>query len=164
MLNDHLLIYRQNDFDAFDYDEKKGYSNFSILLKYPCKSTSICKSIDGLIKPGVYLFEVWGAQGGNGSHTDTNKINEGARGGYSSAIFKISHITPIFLYIGGKGTDAQLNRWEVSPGGFNGGGAGGFDGAKKYGSGGGGGGGTDIRLVYNDYQSRVIVAGGAGGS
>ena len=72
----------------------------------------------------------------------------------------LSDIT-LYVYIGGKGTDASPTESKESPGGFNGGGVGGTDIAEPpAGKAGGGGGGTDIRLIYGNISSRLIVAGG----
>ena len=150
-------------FDNFNPIENTNEFNFSLLIKYPCKSTSECHTIEGTILNGVYLFEVWGAQGGTGCYSTAAK-KEGANGGYAAALFRIQKNSKIFLNIGGKGGDAVNMDFKVSEGGFNGGGKGGFDKDLEFGIGGGGGGSTDIRLNNNELESRIIVAGGAGGS
>ena len=167
MLNNHFSIV--SDFSKFDkffesISETNDETSFSLVINYPCSSTTFCDPIEAYIKPGVYLFEVWGAQGGSGCHQPSSSCIEGANGGHSAAVFNIRKRTRIFLNIGGKGTDSVKGGWYKSPGGNNGGGDGGFDGARNHGNGGGGGGGTDIRLNNNDISSRIIVAGGGGGS
>ena len=112
---------------------------------------------------GKYKFECWGAQGGTG-HTDGASKYEGGRGAYVSGILKLKKKRTFYLYIGGKGADAdESNR---PTGGYNGGGKGAMDNDDD--DSGAGGGSTDVRLVsgqWNDEKSiysRIMVA--AGGS
>ena len=144
MLNGRLEIDGESiKLDAYQAIESKNSLSFSVLFDYPCKSDSICKSINATISPGIYLFELWGAQGGIGTHTGyKEKTAEIAKGGYASALFEFISTTKIFLFIGGKGTDAAFDKWQISPGGFNGGGKIGGDG-NAYSPGIGGKGGTD---------------------
>jgi hypothetical protein len=94
---------------------------------------------------GIYILEVWGAQGGG---------IYGGKGGYSIGTFKTGYESKLmYVYVGGKN-------------GFNGGGAGGgyspSDG-NSY-TAGNGGGATDIRINGTELIDRIIVAGGGGGS
>ena len=96
--------------------------------------------------PGKYRFECWGGKG-------SSMAGVFNCGGYVSGDFYLTFIETFFVYIGGIGEDGV--------GGFNGGGI-----SQK-----GGGGATDVRLRYgvdwNDFESlksRIIVAGGAGGT
>ena len=114
---------------------------------------------------GKYLFECWGAQGGTGNTNGVKKY-EGGRGAYVSGILKINKQRMFYLYIGGKGADAdESNR---PAGGYNGGGNGGIDGDDD--DSGAGGGSTDVRLVsglWNNEKSiysRIMVAAGGSGS
>ncbi len=110
---------------------------------------------------GTYEIELWGAGGylaGNGAYTKgTLNLNAGER--------------TFYLYIGGKGGTLT--------GGYNGGGNSGTYVSSSnlcgvplntYNGIGSGGGATDIRLVngswnnFNSLKSRIIVAGGGGGS
>ncbi len=90
---------------------------------------------------GKYVFETWGARGGNGS---------GGYGGYSTGQLNISSSTTFYIYVG-------------SSAGYNGGGNSMLSYSK-------GGGATDIRLnngAWSDaisLRSRIIVAGGGGGN
>ena len=166
MLGNHLNIVSElSKFDKFQesISETSDGSSFSLVINYPCSSTTFCDPIEAYAKPGVYLFEVWGAQGGKGCHSDGQTM-DGAKGGHASAMFRIVSRTKIYLNIGGKGTDAEPGRMDKAVGGNNGGGDGGFDGSRIHGTAGGGGGGTDIRLESNKLSSRIIVAGGGGGS
>ena len=112
---------------------------------------------------GIYVLEVWGAQGGN------YYPFSGGKGGYSIGTLKIE--TPIkgYVYVGGQPTTVVTNSVYV-PGGFNGGGNGfNRNNSTIYTYGQGGGGGTDIRIdVNNDNNGtlyeRVIVAGGGSGA
>ncbi len=125
---------------------------------------------------GKYKLEVWGAQGG-----DANNSGQGGKGGYSYGEIDLTKGQNLYVYVGGRGTftdgNAKGDKWK-SGGGFNGGGPihwwqglyvdwGYYKGwlIPPGGVGGpGGGGGTDIRVNDAGLGSRVIVAGGGGGS
>ena len=163
MLGNHLNIISDiSKFDLFSesISETNDSSSFSLVINYPCSNTSFCDPIEAYIKPGAYLFEVWGAQGGKGCDGVTLECTDGANGGHAAALFSITSRTKIYFNIGGKGTDGESKRWMKADGGNNGGGDGGFDGARTYVNGGGGGGGTDVRLESNLLTSRIIAAGG----
>lgn len=94
---------------------------------------------------GKYTIECWGAQGGG-----TN----GGKGGYSIGTLLLTAETTAYIYVGGQGaTGSSLNA-----GGFNGGGAGGYQSTS-----GSGGGASDVRLGTDSLYARLIVAGGGGG-
>lgn len=93
--------------------------------------------------PGVYKLEAWGAEGGY--RTDPNYAG---KGGYSIGNITITQATVIFIRVGGAGNTGGTS------GGFNGGG--------KRGTYNGGGGASDIRISADDFNHRVIVAGGGG--
>ena len=113
-----------------------------------------CEPYSAIIRPGIYLFEAWGASGG-GKKSTTGK------GGYTSGILTLNTILTLKIYVGGKGEDPS-NEKRIHNGGCNGGGNGGAPYSTQYSSGAGGGGATDFRLNEN-YQSRILVAGGGGG-
>ena len=97
---------------------------------------------------GVYVFECWGATGG-----DADKI-KGASSAYVNGTITLFKHTVFYVYVGKKGKKG------TSPS-FNGGGKGSI-------RGGSGGGATDVRLINNDeisgLKSRIIVASGGGGA
>lgn len=99
---------------------------------------------------GYYEIELWGASGGT---KDNGTIKVG-RGGYTKGKIYLKAGTKLYIYTGGASGDTK--------GGYNGGGA--------TSGGTGGGGATDIRLSggtwsdFNSLKSRIMVAGGAGGS
>jgi hypothetical protein len=97
-----------------------------------------------VLDPGVYRYEVYGAQGsGDG----------GGQGGRSFGDHVIYDENTIYIYVGGR------NSW-------NGGGAAGdaYSGESSYGlTGYCGGGASDIRLNNTNLDNRIIVAGGGGG-
>ena len=130
------------------------------ILKYPCEDDDEssheyenCSPYFINLPPGSYLFEVWGAQGGL----------SGGKGGYSKGIVRLDEITPVYIYIGSKGSQFE-NKPGITPIVFNGGGSGSSastsDSTRSAGS---GGGGTDIRINADDFFNRIIVAGGGGG-
>ena len=102
------------------------------------------------ITPGSYLFQLWGANGGN------NQSYFGGYGGFTSGVIQIYEFATLYLYVGGKGNYSQN-----PTGGFNGGGNG-HIGGRRFAAGGGGG-ATDIRFNSKSLESRIIVAGGGGG-
>jgi hypothetical protein len=110
--------------------------NITLNFTTPCITESLT------LNPGTYRFEVWGAEGGNGGAT-------GGKGGYASGFATLKTTTKVFVNVGGSGTNTV--------GGCNGGGA-------SVSVTNSGGGGTDIRLNVNSLYSRIIVAGGGGGS
>ena len=129
--------------------------------------------------PGTYTLEVWGAQGGNRTHTnDTHGY--GGRGGYATCRTTLAAGETIYVYVGGQGVsvpnDNNWNDGAGGAGGWNGGGAGGH-GAGGHSGSCGGGGATHISKVNNQVigsgngqcaslvgTNFIIVAGGGGGS
>ena len=107
------------------------------------------------LSKGRYKFELWGANGGSNQATTSY-------GGYSSGILLLSKEREFYACVGGKGS-CSLESSECL-GGFNGGGNGSTIGpsAELYGC--GGGGATDVRKDPDSLESRIIVAGGSGGT
>lgn len=103
---------------------------------------------------GRYKLEVWGAQGGYGYNNATTYAS--GNGGYSYGTATFTKGTTLYVYIGGQGIIGGTTS-SIKAGGFNGGGASGYNRA------GSGGGGTDIRVNSTDTLARIIVAGGGGG-
>ena len=137
------------------------------IFEYDCENTSECYPFHIFLIPGTYRIECYGAQGGSGLR-DKIKNYPGGKGAYVSGI--LSNRKPLFLYlyIGGKGSDASRPNREIL-GGWNGGGNGKYEESDDDDSGAGGG-ATDIRLIggqWNDtksLQSRIMVAAGGSGS
>ena len=137
---------------------------------YPCLNTNICHPNTIRLYPGLYFIECYGAQGGKGI-INKNPTFPGGNGAYTSGTLLVNQTLTLYLYIGGKGSDAT-NSDEPILGGWNGGGNG------KHETGGdlnpdhsaAGGGSTDIRLIngpWNDsksLRSRIMVAAGGSGS
>ena len=144
------------------------------LFNYPCESTTTCAPFRVNFKPGIYRFELWGAQGGNSRLYNTTEIlqDAGGKGAYVKGILNLHRYTTFYFYIGGKGENQDsLERFAFGRGGYNGGGDGGAD-LHDYNdpeSAAGGGGATDIRLISNEndenisLKSRIAVAAGGGG-
>ena len=154
MITNVKLLGTDNDIGKFQYKDEK------YIFDYPCNEFADCKPYQIDISPGKYLFEVWGAQGGN-SKCDSgcvHKTQYGGFGGYSQSVYIIKSYTVLFLYIGAQ-PDTN-NFGSPIAGGYNGGGSSG-----KYG--GGGGGASDIRTEggnwSENFDKRIIVAGGGGG-
>ena len=116
--------------------------------------TYIGKLYSFVFLPGKYLFELWGASGGGQTP---------GFGAFVSGETIIKKLTKMYVYVGQKG----LNNNTLS---FNGGGAGCYKNNTSVDGGSSGGGATDIRLINGDWddfsslKSRIIVAGGGGGS
>ena len=98
-------------------------------------------------------LKVWGAQGGDGTKTDS-----GGKGGYSYGKLSVKPGDKLYIIVGGKG---EKKAGGGASGGYNGGGKSGTGDAATTG---GGGGATDIRYKGNQTSNRVIVAGGGGGA
>ena len=123
------------------------------------------------IPPGLYLFEVWGASGGDKSGPEGYGDAYGGKGGYTSG-YVIHTEKEIYLFIGKQGESEN----SIGKGGWNGGGTSmhvNFVDSNFYG-GAGGGGSTDISLVLGteyiekrsieSLKSRIIVGAGGGGA
>ena len=121
----------------------------SILYEYPCDNNVSCYPIELNLHFGVWKIELWGAGSNSG-------------GGYTSGIIPITSTLKLFAYLGGQESPSG----DLSgTGGFNGGGNSTQIGYNSYGTyrTAGGNGATDIRLEREDLDSRIMVAGGAGG-
>lgn len=116
---------------------------------------------------GIYLIEVWGAQGGRTTYDSM----EGGYGGFAMGTVKLKTSDTLYITVGEAGNDCDDLS---SAGGYNGGGIG-CTASGNYISGGGGGGGAshvalkqigDGQLInYKDnLDDLLIVAGGGGGS
>lgn len=130
-----------------------GTSNAQV---YPFNFTGAPQTLT-LTQAGKYVFECWGADGGE----VTAGPGGGGIGGYSKGEFNV--VTPpvvLEIYVGRRGYPGTGNTSAAGAGGWNGGGGGSAVGR----SGGGGGGATDIRLGGNGAGNRILVAGGGGGA
>ena len=130
---------------------------------------------------GIYQFEAWGADGGNAwmssAYSPYSDSMTGGKGAYTKGKIHLNQGDVVYVYVGGKGTNAvQISSSTnyVIQGGWNGGGNGHQDGDNND-CGGAGGGATDFRIVqgssngsgWNDsssLQSRIMVAAGGGGA
>lgn len=125
-----------------------------------CYSTRSQQSFD--LSPGRYKLYCWGGDGG----IHASRVNA-TRGGYAEGILSLQKMTPIHVNVGGAGVyDCLISRdyvFQLKPDlSWNGGGT-----PAEYGTytlSRSGGGATDIRLTDDSLYSRVIVAGGCGGS
>lgn len=111
------------------------------------------------LKPGKYVLECWGAQGGGRQNDSNIDSANGGAGGYSIGTLILLQSTTLYIYVGGMGKSVGSG---LAEGGFNGGGCAYGSGTNEPGN--GGGGATDIRLNQDSLYSRVIVAGGGGGA
>eukprot|EP01042_Synura_sphagnicola_P006363 gene6363-biopygen6725 len=100
---------------------------------------------EGVTSITVYAF---GAQGGTGNYP-------GGFGGYIETSVSVTPNTALFIYVGGAGNGVY--------GGYNGGGNGGYYDGYSGGGEGGGGATADIRTIFDDPYSRIVVVGGGGG-
>ena len=130
---------------------------------------------------GSYTMECWGAGGGTGYKTGYDAsafVASAGKGGYTICTKTIAVNNSCYVTVGGAGGNGALGSFQVTPGGYNGGGAGAwnsiFEGVVKsdwYGRAGSGGGATHIGLktglltaFSSDYATKLlIVAGGGGG-
>lgn len=113
------------------------------------------------------IFDVYGAQGGNGIFTFAGS-QFGGRGGEAKATLAVTPNQTFQINVGGAGGDVTLGATTAGAGGFGGGGNGGngglFDTVFTIEGGGGGGGASDVRSGGFSPNERIIVAGGGGGA
>ena len=112
------------------------------------------------VPPGVTqaTFDVFGAQGGNGSNPDAViPASVGGNGGETTATLGLAPAETLSVVVGGQGATGFGNTGGGA-GGFGGGGPGGSGGS--FGGGGGGGGGSSV----TEGATPLVIAGGGGGS
>jgi hypothetical protein len=125
-------------------------------LNYPCSSKTKCYPYESDFPPGNYSFNVYGAGGGR----STNGYD--SHGGFSTGVLVLKQKTRLYFYVGAKGL-CDTSSGGISGPVFGGGGSGhGEPGVACYRC--SGGGASDIRVLQNTLNHRVIVTGGAGGS
>ena len=136
-------------------EDVTAINGYTLLFSYPCKTNFSCTPYKVSLSQGMYQIECYGA--GN------TRFGNTAGGGYTSGIIKIQQSLTLYLYLGAAG-EFQFIRGEASSNEtFNGGGGNLYSGHT-------GSGATDVRLDYghwkdfNSLRSRIMVAGGAGGS
>ena len=120
-----------------------------------------CEPYKISLSKGSFLVELWGASGGSNDVADS-RLNEGGYGGYTSGVLTLNKPTTFYLYIGGEG-QKSIKTSTIPSLSCNGGGSGGRGESSGYITGGSGGGATDMR-VSTDLGSRIMVAGGGGGT
>lgn len=117
---------------------------------------------------GNYMFETWGAAGGDGRIVNTTRVipETGGAGAYASGTKYLAAGQTVYVYVGGKGGSSSGAPLSRGAGGWNGGGTGGTElsGENLPESGAGGGGATDVRTSKGTLSSRFIVAAGGGGA
>jgi hypothetical protein len=128
-------------------------------FKFPNSNSSQYKPVTVFLDPGVYIFELFGASGGNGYRPHLKITTYGGLGGYARGCVRLFKRTKVYLFIGGKGT-TNAEGEPFAYGGFNGGGKGAI-GNYEYPVGSGGG-ATDVRIGCMTPNCRIIVAGGGG--
>ena len=133
---------------------------FSFDRKYPTK----CSLGEVDVTPyeveltrGIYKIQLWGASGGG-------LEQYAGYGGYAKGIIKVNESTKYYLYVGSSGTCEVYGNYYTPRGGCNGGGNAYIGHQEKLENDVcSGGGETDFRL-NTSIDSRVLVAGGGGGS
>ena len=118
---------------------------------------------------GTYTFKLYGASGGDGRVVNNAAMvpNSGGAGAYAEGTKQLNRGDKIYIYVGGKGEDANtISPYAIPAGGFNGGGTGGTElsGEGYPENSAGGGGASDIRIGGTSLDNRVIVAAGGGGA
>ena len=156
--------YSNNDLSA---EDKVNETSSSVTFLYPCDTPYECSFFTIQLERGLYLLEAWGASGATGIGNQGKCGVECASawrtgGGYSKGVLNVPKSTELFLYLGGSPNNGE------DSGGYNGGGP---TSANSDRSSSGGGGATDFRTVKGDkwdneqsLYSRILVAGGSGGS
>lgn len=156
------------DLEATDLDVDIDYTVDPVTYEF--KGTGEVQTFTAP-RTGTYTLEAWGAEGGSGTTV-------GAKGGYAKADFNLSIGDVLYIYVGGRGSNATTS--DGGSGGWNGGGRGGTPNGSFYG-GGGGGGATHIAVspigvigissltqlssyVGSDGHLLLVAGGGGGGS
>ena len=142
-------------------DKNIGFENVekidsrTLIFSYPCNSSFNCTPYKVILPRGLFQIECYGA--GN------TQYGNSAGGGYTSGIIEIKSPLKIYLYLGAQGEFLEIDGYVSDDEVFNGGGGNLWGGHS-------GSGATDIRLEkgnwkeFNSLRSRIMVAGGAGGS
>ena len=105
-----------------------------------------------------------GGGGGSDSGNNGNGLANGGLAGVLNATIAVVGGGTYYIYVGSKGASLIQPATAAAQGGYNGGGAGSYGHGDGRWSGGAGGGATDIRTDAFSLESRIAVAGGAGGS
>ena len=123
-------------------------------LSYPCSSQTTCFPYESDFPRGKYRFDVYGA--GGGSYVSGYE----SPGGFSTGVLSLKQKTRLYFYVGAKGicTSTPSAKTDAV---FGGGGSGYNGGSGKSCS---GGGASDVRVLSDTLNHRIIVAGGAGGT
>ena len=172
----HVSYFCENSIQNNDCQSKvtKLESN-KLLFEYPCESLTDCYPYKVNFGPGIYRFELWGAQGGDARYWNRVNIrpNSGGKGAFVSGYLKLPYSSSFYFYIGAKGEDQTgIKKGDFGKGGYNGGGnGGGEENDDSYPeSSAGGGGATDIRIIHDSQneveslKSRIAVAAAGGGA
>ena len=142
-------------------DKNIGFENVekidsrTLIFSYPCNSSFNCTPYKVILPRGLFQIECYGA--GN------TQYGNSAGGGYTSGIIEIKSPLKVYLYLGAQGEFLGIDGYVSDDEVFNGGGGNLWGGHS-------GSGATDIRLEkgnwkeFNSLRSRIMVAGGAGGS
>ena len=150
-----------------------SHKYFVKTFKLKCKDPNnfdACVPYSITLSSGRYQFDCFG-----GSSAEPSKTALYGYGAHVSGIISLFRPKTFYIYVGGQGSPYYYNQTKkTSPGGYNGGGSGGYGAYNSAGkdyrfSGCGGGGASDIRTIGGRWYdpsslaSRVIVAGAAGG-
>jgi hypothetical protein len=123
-------------------------------LNYPCSSKTTCYPYESEFPPGNYNFNVYGGGAGN------NINGYDSPGGFSTGVLVLKQKTRLYFYVGARGVCSSTASSQTDA--VFGGGGSGFNGYTCRSC--SGGGASDIRVIQNTLNHRIIVAGGAGGS
>ena len=139
------------DWITFDIDIEPNYTcSFNECeINYPCANPFSCSPYRITLSRGIYLVDVFGAEGGG--------VFSPGKGGEIKGLLTLNRNTTLYAYIGAKGASGS----SYVNGTFGGGGS--AYGCLNVHFIGSGGGASDLRLISDSLSSRVIVAGGGGG-
>lgn len=146
---------------------------FTLLFSFICYTLFTCAQVTFNYTGSIQFYvvpagidsvavDVAGAEGGSGPvGCGTFTFKPGGKGGRVQATIPVTAGDTLFILVGGKGENDNLNS---ALGGYNGGGNSAPEPQYTYYGGGGGGGASDIRLNGILLSDRVVVAGGGGGA
>ena len=83
-----------------DKEYQPQYLGNIALFNYPCDTSYECSPISINLERGTYLFELWGAQGGDARlvNSPTIRTDSGGKGAFVSGIISFPSKTNLYLY------------------------------------------------------------------
>ena len=94
---------------------QQKYQKKSIILTYPCNSTTLCTPYRLDLKPGSYKFECWGSKSSFWSDQKTQRSLPGL-GAYTKGILNLTQPQVFYVHIGTTGLYNAVKEVNSIPG------------------------------------------------